>query len=134
MRAGKIPPPPAELLDEEGNIKAEYKITYISPLAKAQRMIEAQSINDFLGIVGAINEIAPMAVDNINIDKTIKRLSDIYNVPADILNSDDDVKAIREIRQQAQEQQRQLDMLSQGAEGAEKATRAEKNLKEAVSV
>ena len=129
LKLGKIPPVPESLINPNTGNPSDYTITYISPLAKAQRMTEAQSINDFLVTVSAINNIAPQAVDNINVDKTVKRLADIYNVPADILNSDEEVGAIRQERQQQMQQQQELEMLKLGGEGVEKISKAEKNLR-----
>jgi len=133
LRLGKLPPIPQVLVNEDGTAK-DYTITYISPLAKAQRMTEAQSINDFLVTVSTINDIVPSAVDNIDVDKTVRRLADIYNVPADTLNSVDDVATIRATRAQQVQIQQELEMLKLGGEGIGKLAKAEKDLREEVPV
>lgn len=125
--AGKLPNLPAQLMNENGTTK-NYIVTYISPLAKAQRMTEAQSINDFLVTVSAINNIDPNVIDNIDTDKAVKRLADIYNVPPDIIRSDDEVKKIREEKQAFMQQQQELNNLTQGADIVEKGAKAEKHL------
>lgn len=126
LRAGKIPPIPPMLMNEDGSTK-DYAITYISPLAKAQRLAEAKSINDFLITVSSINTFSPSAVDNIDVDAVVRRLADIYNIPVDLLNSDDEIAAIRNARAQTAQMQQELEMLKLGGEGIEKVTKAEKN-------
>lgn len=126
MRAGSLPPIPAALKNEDGSTK-DYSVVYISPLAKAQRLAEAKSINDFIITVSGVNAIASTAVDNINVDAVVKRLADIYNIPADLLNSDDTIKQIRDGRAKAAELEKQLELLKLGGEGMEKITKAGKN-------
>jgi len=121
LRENKIPPPPDILQGRETSI------TYISPLAKAQRLAEAKSINDFLITVSSINAIAPLAVDNIDVDAVVRRLADIYNIPVDLLNSDKNIESIRNARAQQAQLQQELEMLKLGGEGVEKITKAGKN-------
>ena len=106
-----------------------YKIVYISPLAKAQRISEAQSINSFLMSLAEIGQVNPAIWDNVNFDKTARELGDIYNVSGNILNSDDEVKAIREARQKQQEIAQALEMAEQGARATKDVAQAEKSLK-----
>ena len=126
LRAGKITPIPEILLNEDGSTK-DYTITYISPLAKAQRLAEAKSINDFLITVSSINALDPSAMDNIDVDMVIKRLADIYNIPVDLLNSDEAIQQIRQARAEQAQMQRELEMIKLGGEGIEKVTKAGKN-------
>jgi hypothetical protein len=124
-RLGKLPPAPEVLMGQE------YKIEYISPLAKAQRMSEARSINDFLTSVLALNEIDPTIKDNINLDNVVKETGDVYNVPQNILRSDDEIKKIREMRSEAQAKEQQLQELLAAAPAVKDAAQAEKHLQDA---
>jgi len=126
MRNGKLPETPEILIGKE------YKIEYISPLAKAQKLSDAQSINDFLLTLKGMAEINPEVIDNLNFDKTAQELSEIYNVNPEILRSDDEVQAIREQRLQAQQAMQQMEMLKAGAGAAVDLSQADKNLKEEV--
>ena len=122
-RLGQLPPPPRMIA--EG---AEYKIEYVSPLAKAQKMSEAQSVENLIVSVRNIADAVPDVLDNINFDKTAKRLGEIYNV-TDILRSDDEVEAIRQSRQDAAQTQQALEMANQGADVAKKVVEAEQTAK-----
>ena len=121
LRNGKIPPPPEALIGKD------YKIEYISPLAKAQRASESKSIVELLAAVREMQAMNPSVVDNINYDKTTREFGDIFNTSADILNSDDEIKAIRE---QRAEQEKIQQALEQGKLGSE----ALKNTAEAGAV
>ena len=117
----KLPPPPASIPENE-----HYKIKYISPLAKAQRASEIKSINDFLVAIREMAEMNANVVDNVNFDKTAQEIAEKTNISSELLNSDDEVKAIREQRAQAQEVQQALEQATQGAEAAQKIIEAEK--------
>lgn len=122
MRNGKFPPPPDILQGQE------YKVKFISPLAKAQRAAEAKSVNDLLLAVGQMAQVEPAVVDNIDLDKAVKKYGDIYNV-SDILRSDDDVAAIRKSRNDQIQMQQTLEQAKLGGEGGKAVAEAEQILK-----
>ncbi len=123
LRNGKLPPPPAKLQGKE------YKIKFISPLAKAQRAAEARSINDLLLAVGEMAKVDLSVVDNIDLDKTVKKYGEIFN-SSDILRSDDEVKKIRDTRNQQMQEQQRLEQFNLGAQGGKNAAEAIQTLKE----
>ncbi len=107
-RKGKLPPIPQAL---EG---ADLDVVYVSPLAKAQRAVQAQDMQTYLGILGSMVEIFPTIVDNINADEVAERFSKIFSIDPDILNDEETRAGIRE--QRAKQQQAQAAMaLAQGA-------------------
>ena len=110
LRNGKFPPTPDILLGRE------YKIKFISPLAKAQRAQEAGSLTNFLMAIREIAAVDLSVVDNVDLDKVTKRYGDIYN-NSDILRSDNEVRKIRESRAQQLQLQRELEMMKLGGEG-----------------
>ena len=122
MRNGKFPPPPDILQGQE------YKVKFISPLAKAQRAAEAKSVNDLLLAVGQMAQVEPAVVDNVDLDKAVKKYGDIYNV-SDILRSDDDVAAIRKSRNDQIQMQQTLEQAKLGGEGGKAVAEAEQILK-----
>lgn len=122
LRNNKLPMPP-EILQGK-----EYKIEFISPLAKAQRAVEAKSMVDLLLAVREMAAIDPIVIDNVNLDKTVKKFGDIYNV-SEILRSDDEVKQIRQARAEQQQIQQTLEQLKLGGEGAKTVIEAEKILR-----
>jgi len=122
LRNNKLPPPPDILQGQE------YKVDYISPLAKAQKASETKSLTDLLIVVKAIAEIDTSVIDSINLDKTIKKIAEISYV-SDVLRSDDEVKEIRQARLQQAQIQQTLEQMKSGGEGAKAVLEAEQLLK-----
>ncbi len=68
----------------------DIQIEYVSPLAKAQRASELQSIMRAIEIFGSLAQVSPV-FDHINIDNLVTHLADIVGVPAKVLNSKSDI-------------------------------------------
>ena len=96
-RRGKLPEPPEEL--GEG---FEYEISFISPLAKAQRNNEAQSISATLEVAGGMASLTPEVIDNIDPDFTIREYADIKGATSKMFRTPEKVKEIRDARIKAQ--------------------------------
>jgi len=93
----------------------DIQIEYVSPLAKAQRSSELQSIMRAIEIFGSLAQISPV-FDHINIDNLVTHLADIVGVPAKVLNSKAEVNAIRQKKQQEMMQQQQMQQMQQIAQ------------------
>lgn len=101
--------------------RANYKVKYVSPLARAQRGSEANSILAWVNSTVPLTEVAPDILDNINFDELVRVLHDIQSVPAVLLNDRDAVEQARNARA---EQQRAQQLLMQGQEAADIAKTA----------
>ena len=123
-RQGKIAPPPAEIQN------MPYQIEYISPLARSQKLDQMKSINNFLVLVGQIAITKPDVLDNVNEDEVVKDIQSLYGVNPKYLNSEQQVKAIREARVQAQQQAAQMQQIQQGVATAKIAAEADNLRKE----
>lgn len=117
MRNGLLPPPPPVL---EG---VEYEIEYISPLARAQKMVQVDNIRGMIAVVQEMAQALPDVLDRIDGDKTVKEIAEIHNVQ-DLMRSDEEVNQIRQQRAQAAQAQQALEMASQGGEAATKIKEA----------
>jgi hypothetical protein len=93
----------------------DIQIEYVSPLAKAQRSSELQSIMRAIEIFGSLSQVSPV-FDFVNIDNLVMHLADIVGVPAKVLNSKAEVNAIRQQKQQQAMQQQQLVQMQQIAQ------------------
>lgn len=122
LRAGKIPQPP-EILQGR-----DYKVEYISPLAKAQRRSEIKAIDDLLLGAKAIGEIAPEAVDNFDADKAMKRIAEI-GYTSDLLRDEETVAQIRAMRAEQMKIQQEVELAAKAAPAVKTAIEAEKELK-----
>jgi len=102
-------PPPQELQGQE------IQIEYVSPLAKAQKTSELQSIMRAIEIFGTLSKIAPV-FDHVDIDALVDYIADIVGVPAKVLNSQAQVNAIRQKKQQESQQAQQMAQMQQLAQ------------------
>lgn len=96
MRGGHLPPPPPEL---QG---ASYTIEYTSPLAKAQKASESNSVNTFTMLLAELAQLNPSVLDNVNFDKLIREYAEMQNISAALLKDPAEVEIEREERKQAQ--------------------------------
>ena len=107
----------------------DIEIEYVSPLAKAQKSTELQSIMRGIEILGSLANVAPV-FDHVNMDKLVKHLMDVVGVPQKVLKSESEVQADRQAAQEQQAQQQQMAQMQQLAETAGAAAPMAKALPE----
>jgi hypothetical protein len=112
QRAGLFPPAPPELNGR--NISVDY----LSPLAQAQKMVDATSIERMITFVGALSGLNPNARHKLDHDQAIDEFARIYGVNSRIVVPDDKVAKIRAAEAQAQQQAQQVQMATTAIEGA----------------
>ena len=93
----------------------DIEIEYVSPLAKAQKSTELQSIMRAIEIMGSLANVAPV-FDHVNMDNLVRHLADIVGVPQKILKPKSQLNAERQQKQQQQEQMAQMQQLQQIAQ------------------
>ncbi len=111
-RAGALGQPPESLLNRE------FKVKYLSPLARAQKLEDVTAIERFNGNMQAVAAIYPQVLDNIDFDEQSEALAQALGVPVHTMRKKDDVAKLREDRakaQQAAEQQAQQQAMAQSA-------------------
>ncbi len=108
-RAGRMPEIPA-ILQEYVNILARrgeataIETDHLGPLAQHQkRIFVLQGINAGMEFLGRIATVAPEAMDEVNIQETVRTGLDACSWPASCLNTEEQIKKIREMRQQKRE-------------------------------
>lgn len=102
-----------KLIENVGK-KEDMNIEYVSPLAQAQKVNDANSINHLLSFInnsGASN-FAPEVYDNLDFDLILKLFANVKNCPDSIFK---DEKEVSRIRQQRELQQQEA-MQQQGAQ------------------
>ena len=109
LRAGLLPPAPESLQGQDIDIE------YVSPLAKAQKLTDLQSMLRGFEVMMQVAEIAPV-MDYLDTDKLVKYLVEVTGIPARVVRSDQEVEEMREQQQAQQAQQMQLDQQTQTAE------------------
>jgi hypothetical protein len=114
FRAGAFLAPPPELdkyINEGGVLDIEYE----SPIARAQRSGDATAIQSVFEFVAPMVEMQPEILDNFDMDKIIRVLSDVRGIPMKVLRSAEDVEGMRQERQAMQEKQaKQEEMMAMG--------------------
>ena len=96
-RAGQIPTPPPAIASRPG-----FKISYQSPLARAQRTTEANAIMRSYQALAPLAESAPQVMQHFDIDKAARSVAEAFGVPDGVLKSADEVASSREQQQGAQ--------------------------------
>lgn len=103
-RRGKLPQPPEEL-----GAGFEYKIEFISPLAKAQRNNELQAIRIVLATAGEVAQVKPTVLDYLDEDAIIKEVGDIAGATLKIFHTDAEVESVRKDRAKREEANRAIE-------------------------
>lgn len=109
----KFPDPPEEIQGQE------FGLIFLSPLAQAMRETDIQKISGYLNDVGMIAQFKPAVLDKVNEDRTADILAKVRGVNPDMLNSEEEVAAIRQGRQE-QEQAMAAAQMGQAAGKMEK--------------
>jgi len=125
LRRGKLAPIPPELGGKN------FDVIYISPLAKAQRAVQAKDMQTFLTIVGQISQVAPQIIDKIDTDMVVDKMSFIYSIDPEIINDEESVAKVRENRAQQAQVQAQLNAASSMAATMKDGSAAGKNIADA---
>tara|TARA_Y100000004_G_scaffold136481_1_gene154583 strand:+ start:8123 stop:9739 length:1617 start_codon:yes stop_codon:yes gene_type:complete len=83
----------------------DIEIEYVSPLAKAQRASDVQSLLRMVELSQPLAQIDPAVMDYIDMDGLAKHLIKVLSIPAVAIRSDEEVEGLRQERMQQQEQQ-----------------------------
>ena len=114
VEAGIVPPPPQDIAGMELNVE------FVSVLAQAQRAVATNSVDRFIGNLGAVAQYKPEVLDKLDADKWADEYADMLGVNPNILVPADKVAQIRMQRQQAQQAAQQAAQADQMASAAQK--------------
>ena len=114
VEANIVPPPPQELQGMELNVE------FVSMLAQAQRAIATNSVDRFVGNLGAVANIKPEVLDKFDADRWADAYADMLGIDPELIVPGDKVALIRKQRAEAAQAQQQAAMLNQGADTAQK--------------
>lgn len=112
VSTGVVPPPPPELQGMELNVE------YVSMLAQAQRAISTNSIDRFVGNLGAVAGIKSDVLDKFDADKWADAYADMLGIDPELIVPGEQVAMIRQQRAQQQAQMQQAAMMQAGADTA----------------
>ena len=109
LEHGLVPPPPKELHGRPLNVEL------VSMLAQAQRAVATNSIDRFVGNLGAVAQFKPEVLDKFDADRWADLYSDALGLDPTIMLPPEQVDAIRQQRAQAAQQQMQAQQAEQQA-------------------
>ena len=102
-----------------------YQIQYMSPAKRMMQAEETQGIMTTWEFAGNLAGAAPELLDNLDADKTIRRLAELTGAPAEIVRDTQSVTDMRTARQQQQAMISQLEMARSGSETARNMSQAQ---------
>lgn len=110
-RAKKLPPPPPELAGKD------FSIEYVSPIAMAQKQIEANAFTQTMGVLMPFAEAtqSPAIFRRFKPDDVAKGVWEIFGGDPDWQKNDDELKAEAEAEAQAAQQAQTAAMAEQAA-------------------
>ena len=123
-RQQALPVPPDFM--QAGDIEIEY----VSPLARAQRKGDAQSLVQLMEFMQPLMSIDPAIVDFLDMDGMAKHLIKTLAIPATVVRGDEEILERRDERAAQQQQQAEAAEAMQAAQAAGKAAPAMKVLNE----
>jgi hypothetical protein len=128
--AGRMPPPPSELLvAAKQNPALSFDPVYIGPLAQAQKQkFGTQGIQMGLQFAAQMIGLNPSVAVRVNWDKTLTKGLEEFGFPASCIQNDQVVQQAQQAQQQAAEQQAQAAQGQQSMEGLKGFSEADRNL------
>jgi hypothetical protein len=119
---GVFPPIPEELVGKD------YVVEYISPLAKAQKFQEINSLNQLMAFVGNLSKAFPSVLDTVDSDQAVQDAAEIYGVNPEIVRDDQEIAETRQVKAEQMQAEKEMMMAQQIAQTAKDGSQAVKNL------
>lgn len=116
-RAGQLPPAPPELAG------VELSIEYTSMLARSQRAIRANSLDQFLQRIGQVAQFDPNVLVKIDSFRIVDEYADYLSVAPSVVVPTEQAQQKIEAQQQAQQQAQQAEQMQQAADAVSKLGR-----------
>jgi hypothetical protein len=118
VEAGIVPPAPQEMQGMELNVE------FVSMLAQAQRAIATNSVDRFVGNLGAVAQLKPEVLDKLDADRWADAYADMLGIDPELIVPGDQVALIRQARAEAQQQAAQAEQMAQAAAFSAEAERS----------
>jgi len=125
FRANKFPKLSAFMATMGGVV--DFKIVYLSPIAKAQRLYESQELQNAFSMLLPAAQIKPEMVDNISSDKFYETIAVLYPALRKVSETPTKVKQIRAERAQAEAEAKMTQDIGNTLQGAQIASETDPN-------
>ena len=130
-RAGVLPEPPEELMDGKNGL-SQYYLSYESPLANAQRLLDVQTIDNTKASVLQTAQAGIPVTDLFNWDKMEISRAVALGLPSECIKSDAQVQQERQAQQEQQSQVQSMQQLQSLATTAKDLGGAPEGLQDAL--
>jgi hypothetical protein len=120
FRAGALLPPPENIQESKLDIE------YVGPLARSQRMEEANAIDRLYALAMNIAQVNPNVMEIINHEEAVRMRARLLGVPNSILVSREDLEEARQAQMEQQQMQQQIMMQQQVAQATQQQAEAAK--------
>jgi hypothetical protein len=127
VTAGILPTPPREMQGMDINVE------FVSMLAQAQRAVATNSVDRFVGNMGAIAQFKPDVLDKFDADRWADVYADALGIDPEMIVPGDKVAYIRDQRAQQAQAAQQAAMANQGADTAQKLGSVDTSKKSALT-
>lgn len=114
LRQGQLPPPPDELAGQALSIE------YTSMLARSQRAIRANSLDQFLARVSQVAQFNPDVVKKVDPFHLVDEYADYYSVAPSVVVPTEQAQQAIQAQQEAAQQQAQAAQMQQSADALAK--------------
>jgi hypothetical protein len=122
LKNGWFRPPPLSLQGRQ------LRVEFVSPIAQAQKMADAEGMIRVLSLAGQIAEFDPEATAGIDADETLRIAQKLYGAPAKMLRGRDEMEAMRQEMRQQKQMQAGAEMAEQVAGAGQKGAGANATL------
>jgi len=122
FRAGALLPPPENIQESKLDIE------YVGPLARSQRMEEANAIDRLYALAMNIAQVNPNVMEIINHEEAVRMRARLLGVPNSILVSREDLEEARQAQMEQQMMQQQIMMQQQVAQTTQQQAEAAKSI------
>lgn len=107
---GKFPPAPDLIAN------ADYKVEYVSPIARAQKQLEANSLQRVMEIMTPFVSMTPDLIHRFDADEILKGVSEMFGLRPSFLKSDGDVDQARQAENEQAQMAQNVETLRTGSE------------------
>jgi hypothetical protein len=102
-------------------------VEYLSPLARAQKAVQAGSIDRLVAFMAPLTQLYPEIADNLNSDEAVRFYGDVFGVPKSVMRGMDSIKDMRTERAKLQQQEVMRQQMLQASEGIKAIADADKS-------
>ena len=122
MEARAVPPPPPQLMPFD-----EIEVEFTSPFAITQKQSGMMDISRSIELSAPAIQLNPNAAKVLKTDKIVRKFLELANVPAELINSEEEVKLLIQAEQQVMADQQQKDEILSAIGGLKTLADADKS-------